>query len=348
MNEMRPLDTAREQQVRTFRTRLVPLVAAIVVLTGIGASLAWAKTRPAPLGTGVVVVETTVGDAGRAEGTGMVLTSSGEVLTNNHVIRGATTIRVVLPRTGRRYSAKVLGYSVSKDVALLKLNGASHLKTVSLGNSSTVRVGQAVTATGNAGGSGTLTSSSGRVTALGRAITVSDEAGGGQRLTGLIEASSELEPGDSGGPLFNSAHKVIGMNTAASVGYVFRGSRSADGYAIPINTAVALAKQIEAGTGSATVHVGATAFLGISVAGDDVSGSGAVIAGVVPGGAAAAAGLTAGDVITAIDGHAVSSSAGLRALLLQEKPGARVSVTYVGTSGASGSVTVTLAGGPPQ
>ena len=331
---------------RGFRTRLVALVVAIVVVTGIGASLAWAKTRPAPVGTGVVVVETSFAD-GQAAGTGMVLTSSGEVLTNNHVIRGATTIKIVLPGTGRSYSAKVLGYSVSKDVAVLKASGASNLRTVSLGNSSTVRVGQSVTATGNAGGTGALTSTSGTVTALGRAITVGDESGS-QRLTGLIEASSELEPGDSGGPLFNAAHKVVGMNTAASVGYVFRGSRGGDGYAIPINTAIVIAKQIEAGKGSATVHVGPTAFLGISVASDQAGGSGAVIAGVLPGGAASTAGLTAGDVITSIDGRAVSSSATLRSALLLEKPGARVTVTYVDTLGASGTVTVTLGAGPPQ
>jgi S1-C subfamily serine protease len=348
MTEPRPLAGARDEQARSFRRRLVMLVVAIVVLTGVGASLAWAKTRPAPIGNGVVVIETSLGEAGRAEGTGMVLTSSGEVLTNNHVIRGATTIRVVLPGTGRSYTAKALGYSVSKDVALLKANRASNLKTIALGNSSTVRVGHAVTATGNAGGSGTLTSSSGRVTALARAITVSDNDGAGQRLTGLIETSSELEPGDSGGPLFNSAHKVIGMNTAASVGYVFRGSRDADGYAIPINTAVAIAKQIEAGKSSTTVHVGATAFLGVSVAADDMSGSGAAIAGVVPGGAAAAAGLAPGDVITSIGGRTVSSSASLRSALLLQKPGARVSVTYVDMTGASGTVTVTLASGPPQ
>ncbi len=331
---------------RSFRKRLVALVMAIVVLTGVGASLAWAKTRPAPIGTGVVVIETTIND-GRAAGTGMVLTSSGRVLTNNHVIRGATTIRIVLPGTGRTYTAKVLGYSVSKDVAVLQASGAPNLKTVSLGNSSAVRVGQAVTTTGNAGGTGTLVSSSGRVTALARAITVTDESGS-QRLTGLIEANSELEPGDSGGPLFNAAHKVVGMNTAASVGYVFRGSRSGGGYAIPSNTAIVIAKQIEAGKGSATVHVGATAFLGVSVGPNDTRGAGALIADVVPGGAAAAGGLTAGDLITSIDGHAVTSSTTLRSALLLEKPGARVSVTYVDPTGASRTTTVTLASGPPQ
>jgi len=325
----------------------VALVLAIVVLTGLGASLGWAKTRPAPVGTGVVVIETALTD-GKGAGTGMVLTSSGEVLTNNHVIRGGNTIRIVLPGTARSYSAKVLGYSVTKDVALLKANGASNLKTVSLGNSSTVQVGQSVTATGNAGGTGSLTSSSGNVTALAQAITVGDESGN-QRLTGLIRASSALQPGDSGGPLFNAARKVVGMNTAASVGYAFRGTRGGNGYAIPINAAIVVAKQIRAGKGSVTVHVGPTPFLGISVASDGATGgSGALIAGVLPGGAAAGAGLTAGDVITAIDGRAVTSSSTLRSALLLQKPGARVSVTYVDGTGATASTTVTLGSGPPQ
>ena len=349
MEEMRTTPAEQRDKTRSFRTRLVMLVVAIVVLTGTGVSFAWAKTRPAPIGNGVVVIETELGGAGQGEGTGMVLTSSGEVLTNNHVIRGSTTIKIVVPGTGRSHTAKVLGYSVSKDVALVKATGASNLKTVSLGNSSTVRVGQRVTATGNAGGSGTLTSSSGRITALARTITVSDNDGVGQRLTGLVETSAELEPGDSGGPLFDAAHKVIGMNTAASVGYVFRGSRDADGYAIPVNTAITIAKQIEAGKGSATVHVGATAFLGVSVASDDIVGSGAVIAGVVQGGAASAAGLAPGDIITSVDGHPVSSSARLRSVLLLEKPGARVSVTHLDvTTGASRSVFVKLGSGPPQ
>ena len=114
------------------------------------------------------------------------------------------------------------------------------------------------------------------------------------------------------------------MNTAASVGYVVRGSRDADGYAIPINTAIVIAKQIEAGKSSATVHVGPTAFLGISVASSDASG--ALIAAVVPGGGADAAGLTAGAAITSIDGRAVSSPDTLRSALLLEKspePGSR-------------------------
>ena len=349
MDETRTRRPLRAGPVRRVRTRFVLLAVLGLVAAGIGAGLALAKTSREPIGTGVVVVRTALGyENGNAQGTGIVLTSSGEVLTNNHVIRGATTIKIVVPGTGRSYTAKVVGYNVSADVAVLQATGASNLKSVSLGNSSTVRVGQAVTATGNAGGRGTLTSSSGRVTALARSITVSDESGGSQRLTGLIEANSALEPGDSGGPLLNSAGKVIGMNTAASAGDVFRSTASGGGYAIPINRAVAIARQIETGKASATVHVGPTAFLGISVSSNDSTGSGVVIEAVVPGGAASAAGLEPGDVITSIDGRAVSSSAAVRSVILLEKPRARVPVTYFDTTGASGSTTVTLTSGPPQ
>jgi S1-C subfamily serine protease len=336
-------------QVGRARTRLLMLAATLLVLAGIGASLAFGAPRPERLGTGVVVIETSLAGEGQAEGTGMVLTSSGRVLTNNHVIRGATTIKVVVPGTGRSYTATVLGYSISKDVAVLRARGVSNLKTVSLGNSSTVRVGHVVSATGNAGGSGTLTSSTGRVTALRRAITVSDESGGGQRLTGLIEASAKLQPGDSGGPLFDLAQRVIGMNTAATVGYAFRGTRGTDGYAIPINAAVAIAKQIVAGKVSATVHVGDTAFLGVSIGAQDTGGAGALVAGVVPGSAADTAGLAAGDLITRLGGRAVSSPATLRSAILRVKPGASVSVTYVDvTTGTTESARVTLTSGPPQ
>jgi len=332
----------------TMRNRLVALALVVLVAVAAGAGFALAKTSRSPIGTGVVVIETSLGyENSGAEGTGMVLTSSGKVLTNNHVIRGATAIRVVVPGTGRSYTAKVVGYSVSADVALLRARGASSLKSVSLGNSSNVRVGEAVTATGNAGGTGRLTSSSGRVTGLGRAITVRDDTGGSQRLTGLIRANSALEPGDSGGPLLNGKGRVIGMNTAATAGDVSR-TTSSGGYAIPINRAVAIVRQIQAGKASGTVHVGPTAFLGISVASSQSARSGVVVRAVVPGGAAAAAGLEPGDVITSVDRSTVSSPASLRSIVLRKKPGARVLIAYVDRTGTATSTRITLASGPPQ
>ncbi len=332
--------------LRRFHLRLVLATAVALAAIGVGAGFAFARGGASTIGTGVVVVDTKLYAGGAAAGTGIVLTSTGEVLTNNHVIRGATSVQIVVPGTKRTYTAKVVGYDVNADIAVLQLSGASHLATVSLGDSSKLTTGQAVKAVGNAGGTGTLASASGTITGLERAITVSDDQGGSERLTGLIETNAALEPGDSGGPLLTSNGRVIGMDTAASTGFTFRSAGASDAYAIPINTAVAIAKAIEAGKASATVHVGATAFLGIQVATGE--GGGALIVGVVPNGPAAAAGLAAGDTITAIGGRTISSPTSVASLIVTKKPGAKVAVTYVDQFGTSHTTTATLGSGPPQ
>ena len=181
----------------------------------------------APRTAGVVVINTNLSYANAsAAGTGMVVSSSGEVLTNNHVIRGATSISVVVPSTGRRYSARVVGYAIGADVAVLKLTNASGLTTVSLGSSAGLRRGDPVTAVGNAGGTGRLVSASGTIRALGQAITVNDDSGGTARLTGLIRTDADLQPGDSGGPLLDASGHVIGIDTAASSSYAFQSTSS--------------------------------------------------------------------------------------------------------------------------
>ena len=229
-----------------------------MVLAASSSSLA----APSAATTGVVVVNTRLAyGGGGGAGTGIVLTSSGTVLTNNHVIRGADSIRVTVPSSGRSYTATVAGYSVSKDIALLKLRDAQGLATVRTGNSNTVEVGDRVTAVGNGGGAG-LTTKSGRVTGLGQSITISND-GEPFTLPGLIETTTPLRSGDSGGPLL-SGGRVIGIDAAASGGFLFRGS--AQGFAIPINRALKIAGQIEAGRRSSTVHVGPTAFLGVALA----------------------------------------------------------------------------------
>ena len=339
----------RTSNGRQLHARIALLVLTGLVAIGVAAGLAPARTRSAPVGTGVVVVDTRLSyEGGAASGTGMVLTSPGEIITNNHVIRDATSIRVVIPGTGHSYTAKVVGYDVTDDVAVLMASGASNLKTVST-STAAVRVGQSVTAIGNAGGSGSLVSASGTITGVGRAITVSDDSGGSRRLTGLLETDAGLQPGDSGGPLVDSVGKVVGMDTAASVGDGFQQVASGDGYAIPISRALAIAKQITAGKSSTRVHVGSTPFLGVSVTSPfGGESSGAVIAGVVPGGPAATAGLVPGDVITSINGHAVSTPTSLARVLLTESATAKVRVTYHDQAGARETATVRLASGPPQ
>jgi S1-C subfamily serine protease len=298
------------------------------------------------------VVEGAQGAEGAA--TGMVLTPSGVVLTNNHVVRGATHISVRDIGNGRTYAARVLGYDRMHDVALIQLRNASGLRTVALGDSSTVARGAGVTALGNAGGlGGPPQVAPGVVTALGQTITASDAGGGNtQRLRGLIETNAAIRPGDSGGPLVNDAGQVVGMNAAASSAFTRRAS--VRGYAIPIAAALAIARQITQGTTSATVHIGATGFLGVEVVppgqastgGLGVSHAGATVAGVLTGYPAARVGLTAGDVITSVDGRTVTSAAALTDLLSAHHPGDTVRLHWLDPAGHGHDVTVTLASGP--
>jgi S1-C subfamily serine protease len=342
-----------------FRTRLVLTAVVGLVVVALGTGLAFARTTSPRIGKGVVVIDTNLGyQDGAAAGTGMVVSSSGELLTNNHVIRGATAIRVAVPGTGHSYRAKVVGYDVSADVAVLQAQHASNLKTISRGDSSRLGVGQPVTALGNAGGTGRLTSAGGAITGLGRSITASDEGSNSERLTGLIETNANVQPGDSGGPLLNKTGQVIGMDTAGSTGSSpFAAETARDAYAVPINKAVAIADQIESGRGTATVHIGGTAFLGIQVESVDAGygyggygqpSSGALIGGVVANGPAASAGLVAGDVITAVDGRAVTSPQAITSLLLTKKPGDRATISYADQYGSSQTTTATLGTGPAQ
>jgi S1-C subfamily serine protease len=316
------------------------------VLAVVLAASSSAQAAPSGATTGVVLVNTRLaygGGAGAA--TGIVLTSSGTVLTNNHVIRGAGSIRATVPSSGRTHTATVAGYSVSKDVALLKLRNASGLETVRTGNSNTVEVGDRVTAVGNGGGAG-LTTKSGKVTGLGQSITIGND-GDPFTLPGLIETTTPLRSGDSGGPLL-SGGRVIGIDAAASGDVYFRGS--GQGYAIPINRALKIAGQIEAGRRSSTVHIGATAFLGVllSVGDGDEDVSGALVERVAPGTPAARAGIGANDLITSFAGKRVSSPASLRNLVLQASPGKTVRITWIDPDAGKTSAAVRLVAGPPQ
>jgi S1-C subfamily serine protease len=338
-----------------FHIRLSLLAAACVVVAASAAGYAYARSRAAPVGTGVVVIDTKLGyQQSAAAGTGMVLTSSGEILTNNHVIRGATTIKVVVPGSGRSYSARVVGYDVTDDVAVLQATGASNLKTAAFGTSTGLRVGQVVKAVGNAGGTGALVSSTGTITGTGRTITVDDESGGAATLRNLIETNAGLQPGDSGGPLLNSSGKVIGMDTAANLSSGYQSVSSSDGYAIPINRARSIAKLIVDTKSSSTVHIGSTAFLGISAVSPasipeyEYGQQGAIVAQIVSGSPADKSGLAVGDLITAINGKSVASPTALGTLILRQKPGSTATVSYLDQYGTSQTVHVTLGSGPPQ
>jgi len=329
-----------------------------------------AKVNP-----GLVDINTILGlQNAEAAGTGIVLTSNGEILTNNHVVEGATSIKVTDIGNGKTYNATVLGYDRTQDIAVLQLQGASGLTTETLGDSSKVSAGDAIVGIGNAGGAGgTPSAAAGTVTALNQSITASDDSSGAsEQLTGLIQVNANIQAGDSGGALANSAGQVIGVDTAASAGYQFSGggadgqgdASGHQGYAIPINQAITLAHQIIAGTPSAKVHIGKTALMGVSVidagasqqdqgglgngGGVPQSGatSGAQIQHIVSGGPAESAGLQAGDVVTALNGTTVDSSTTLTNLMDQHHPGDKLTVTYTDTSGAQHTATVTPVAGP--
>lgn len=304
---------------------------------------------------GVALVDTVV-SGGEAAGTGIVLTADGEVLTNYHVVEGSTSIRVTLPRNGRTYTATVVGADQSADVALLQLKGASGLTTARI-DDDTLAVGDAVTAVGNAGGTGSLTAADGTVTDLSSSITTQSEGDvAGERLTRLVETSADVVPGDSGGPLLDAQGEVVGIDTAASSG------SEIDGYAVPIDTALAVVTQIRSGEETSAVRIGPAAFLGVQVvtaaqggsaygygygrADATTAGSGATIAGVVDGGAAAAAGLAAGDTVTAVGSTAVASASDLTDALASSNPGDRVRITWTTDDGSSASASVTLGSSP--
>ncbi|PZS14190.1 MAG: septum formation initiator [Pseudonocardiales bacterium] len=295
---------------------------------------------------GVVDIDTVLKYQGAAAaGTGMVLTASGEILTNNHVVSGATSITVRVVTTGKTYRASVVGTDPSQDVAVLQLQGASGLQSVHLGDSATLQVGAAVTGVGNAGGTGgTPSAATGTVLALDQPLTATDESGqNAENLTGMIETDAAIKAGDSGGPLYDAADHVVGMDTAASAAR----SRTAVGFAIPIERASAIAAQIEAGHASATIHLGYPGFLGVSTLASP-SAPGALVQSVLAAGPAAQAGIAAGDVITAVGGTPVSSSTALRAAVAARRPGERVTVSWLDSAGQAHRAVITLAVGPPD
>jgi len=288
----------------------------------------------------VVSIEAQSGRGG-STGSGFIIDSRGYILTNNHVIASSAMsggdIRVRLS-DGFSYDARVIGRDSSYDLAVIKIV-APNLKALQFGDSDEVAVGDSVIAIGSPLGlSGTVTL--GIISAKDRAVT----AGGDDAESAFINAlqtDAAINPGNSGGPLVNSTGAVIGVNSAiASLGTSFSGQSGSIGlgFAIPINQARKTADQLIK-NGKATYPV-----MGISV--DlNYSGDGAMIAktgvAIVPGGAAAKAGLKSGDIITEIDGRAITSSDELIVAIRSHNVGEKIEVTYK-RDGVSKTVTLTL------
>jgi S1-C subfamily serine protease len=371
---------------RRRRTALVASAALALVVTvggaaraeqgAVGTSASYLSTSTATVASSVegalVDIVSTDGYQGAVSaGTGMVLTSTGEILTNNHVIEGATSIKVTIVSSQKTYTAKVVGTDPTADVAVIQLANASGLKTLPIGDSSAVKVGQKVVASGNAGGDGGEPSVvTGTVTALDQDITASSDGAQAEQLTGLIETSAPIVAGDSGGALATTAGKVIGMNTAASVSSSTGRMASvattteAQSYAIPIATALTIAHQIDTGQASSTIHIGLHGFLGVALAdenaitaggygrfggssdqqsfGDSSTISGVTVGGIVSASPAETAGLQAGDVITAVDGTTLDSATTLNSIMATTKPGQKVTVDWTDSSGQAQTAIITL------
>ncbi len=308
-----------------------------------------ARTDP-----GLADVTATLGyQQAMAYGTGIVLTPSGRVITNNHVVEGATSITVTDVGNHRTYQATVVGYDQPQDIAVLQLAAASGLKTVSLSTASAVTVGEKVLALGNAlGKGGTPVAATGTVTALGQSVTATDQSAGiSEQLTGLIQTNVPIQPGDSGGPMVSMAGQVIGMNTAASTQFQINSSTT-QAFAIPASQAAPIVAAIAAGMASAAVHIGATAFLGVQVVSYSVpvpgnpASTGAGVVGISAGAPAAKAGLVPGDVIVSIGGHAVTSAMSLRSVIDAYHPGDTASLRWVDLTGQVHTSTIVFAAGP--
>jgi len=339
-----------------------------------------AKVKP-----GLVIINTTLQYQSEvAAGTGMVINADGLVLTNNHVIDGSTKITATVVSTGKTYPVTIVGYDETGDVALIQMQNASGLTTVPIGNYSAVKVGDAVVALGNAEGQDTITATAGQVTGLNQAITASDEGGStaSETLYGMIQTNADIVPGDSGGPLASSGG-VIGMDTA---GNDANSQQAAVGFAIPVNTALSVARQIAGGHASSVIAIGYPPFMGIFVGSGSSSSpqaqqeqqqeqnggfgssqacytsnadvtmpaaiapvsSGALILGTICGSPAAQAGMTGGAVITAVNGQAVGSPDDLTSILARFHPGDTISVTWVSPSGQRTTSSLHLTAGPPQ
>jgi S1-C subfamily serine protease len=335
---------------------------------------------------GIVIINTTLQyNSEVAAGTGMVLNADGLVLTNNHVIEDSTKISATVVATGKTYPATVVGYDKTGDIALIQLQNASGLTTVPIGNSASVKAGNTVVALGNAEGQGSITATVGQVTGLNQTITASDEGGSttSETLNGMIQTNADIVPGDSGGPLASSAG-VIGMDTA---GNDANDQQASTGFAIPIDTALSVARRIAGGRASSVITIGYPPFVGIFIGSgsssspqaqaqqegqQNVGGSGStpacstsnsdlavpsaiapvssgtLIIGTICGSPAASAGITGGAVITAVNGQAVGSPDDLAGALSRFHPGDTISVTWVSPSGQRTTSRLHLTAGPPQ
>jgi len=281
-----------------------------------------------------VVMIVTQETGGESVGSGIVYDSSGWILTNKHVLAGATSIDVRL-KDGRDFKGTFYGNDTLTDLAILKIDGASGLTPAPMGDSSTLQVGELAIAIGSPLGIDYPNSvTSGIVSALGREITVgSDATSTGTNLHGLIQTDAAINPGNSGGPLVDASGRVIGINTALA------GSAEGIGFAIPINTAKPIMQQALAGEKLSRPFIGISYVAidrglaaksglpldhGAWIHAEDQNGNS--INAVVAGGPAEKAGIKTDDIVTSIEGQSIDATHPLEDILVQYAPGRTISV----------------------
>jgi S1-C subfamily serine protease len=266
-------------------------------------------------------------------GTGIIVTAAGEVVTNAHVVNGATNIKVTLPNNGGQHDATIVGIDTTNDLAVLKVSGVSGLTPATFANSDSVSVGDSVLAVGNALGYGGAPSvTEGIISAKGRSLQDTEDS-----LTGLLQTDAAINPGNSGGPLVDANGNVVGINVAVATGTTDEPAQNI-GFTIPSNTVVKNLPLLEAGENSTTSagsgSSGATttgAYLGVEIG--DNEGGGAIIEQVVSGSPADTAGLQAGDVITAVNGTSVADGTALQQAIHGDKPGTSVTLSVTTSTG---------------
>lgn len=316
-----------------------------------GATIPQLVTKVSP---SVVSIDVKAGDS-EDQGTGMIISADGLVLTNNHVIAAAITGgSITVTRTGgvRPLNATLVGTDPANDIALIKIDNISNLPIVTFGNSTTLVVGDAVVAIGNALGlaAGTPTVTQGIVSALGRTVTASDSsASSSETLSNMIQTDAAINPGNSGGPLLDALGHVVGMNTAVA-GTLPDGSSAQNiGFAIPASR-IELEIPLLMKGGIITSH---KARLGVEIMTVDPSvaqsdglsvNSGALVLQVVSGGSADKAGIQSGDVIVSMDGRSITNADQVTAFMQSHRPGNKVRVGLVrGTSRLTVTATLGIA-----
>lgn len=293
------------------------------------------------LANGVVLI-TAKQPNGSGAGTGMILSEDGRVLTNYHVVEGSTSLTVTVPNQSKVFRATVLGRDASADVALIQLENASGLRTVTINNRSP-RIGDPVTAVGNARGQGYLSAASGKVISLSETITVADDFGGSRKLTDMIATNAAAVPGDSGGPMFDASGHVIGMTSAGTSIESEGKQKTTATFAVPIGRALGVTNQILSGNPSGTVQIGPKAYLGITATGD---AGGVLVNSTERGKPAAVAGIREGDTIVSLDGTQTNTRTDLADVLAGLKPGDTVPIKWITSQGRPQSGMVELAASP--